>query len=328
VVNPSYYLREKGELVSPQGQQLHTEGFVSGGVETIFEAFHRVRGPQALTASIYEPLGRGADHAVLEGRNLADRARLRALTAELLRECDSRWEADGQSDVARESLVDARGVAQVIELFSRPDRAPPQCVFHELTLTDGAGHDYGPHDAGLVAALDETDRRIARVLDVIEQQGLLEETLFVVTADHGMSPQDIALRANPARHVERIGMASVVAEPMIWLRDLAVEVERASDGRTARVLVSENDALASGERLPIEGAEVLVETHGEGQPRRVAHGRTGAGGVFGFATPSDLAPDQLALVVRAEGRNPRRLRLDGRCLSLDLRAALYGRASR
>ena len=83
VVNPSYYLREKGELVSPQGQQLHTECFVSAGVETIFEAFHRVRGPEALTASIYEPLGRGADHAVLEGRNLADRARLRVLTAEL-----------------------------------------------------------------------------------------------------------------------------------------------------------------------------------------------------------------------------------------------------
>jgi hypothetical protein len=331
VVNPSYYLREKVELVSPQGQQLHTEGFVSAGVETIFEAFHRVRGPQALTASIYEPLGRGADHAVLEGRNLADRARLRVLTAELLSDCDSRWEADGQTGVARESLVDARGVAQVIELFTRPDLRAPHCVFHELTLTDGAGHDYGPHHPGLVAALDETDRRIGRVLDVVERRGLLEETVFVVTADHGMSPQDIALRANPARHVERIGMAAVVAEPMVWLRDVAVAVERANDGRTARVLVSENDPLASGERLPIEGAEVLVEAHApqaEGQPRRVAHGRTGPGGVFGFATPSDLAPDQLAVVVRAEGRNPRRLRLDGHSLSLDLRAALYGRASR
>lgn len=331
VVNPSYYLREKGELVSPQGQQLHTEGFVSGAVETIFEAFHRVRGPQALTASIYEPLGRGADHAVLEGRNLAERARLRLLTAELLGDCDPRWTADGQEGVARESLVDARGLAQVIELFTRPDLAAPHCVFHELTLTDGAGHDYGPHHPGLVAALDETDRRIGRVLDVIERRGLLEETLFVVTADHGMSPQDVSLRANPARHVERIGMAAVVAEPMIWLRDVAVTVERAHDGRTARVLVFENDPLASGERLPIEGAEVLVEAHApqaESRPQRVAHGRTGAGGVFGFATPSDLSADQLAVVVRAEGRNPRRLLLDGRSLSLDLRAALYGPASR
>jgi len=126
-------------------------------------------------------------------------------------------------------------------------------------------------------------------------------------------------------------MSAVVAEPMIWLRDLAVAVERASDGRTARVLVFENDPLPSGERPPLEGVEVWVEAHAphaEGQPRRVAHGRTGPGGVFGFATPSDLAPEQIAVVARAEGRNPRRLRLDGRSLSLDLRAVLYGRASR
>lgn len=327
VVNPSYFLREKGELASPQGQQVRTESFVSPAVETLFEAFHRVRGGQALTAAIHEPLGRGADHAVLEGRNLGQRERLRALTAELLADCDPRWEADGQRSVSRESTLDARGVAQVIDLFTRADLAPPVCVYHELALTDGAGHDYGPHDAGLEAALDESDRRVGRILDVIEARGLLEETLFVVTADHGMSPQDVSLRANPARHVERIGMSAVVAEPMIWLRDLAVEVECASDGRTARVLVSENDALPTGERPPLEGAEVIVEAHAPetpGQPRRVATGVTGPGGVFGFATPSDLAPEALAVVVRADGRNPRRLRLDGRNLAIDLREALYG----
>jgi len=286
-----------------------------------------VRGRDALTAAIHEPLGRGADHAVLEGRNLGQRERLRALTAELLADCDPRWEADGQTSVSRESTLDARGVAQVIDLFTRPDQAPPVCVYHELALTDGAGHDYGPHDPGLEAALDESDRRVGRVLDVIEARGLLEETLFVVTADHGMSPQDVGLRANPSRHVERIGMAAVVAEPMIWLRDLAVEVECAADGRTARVLVAENDALPTGERPPVEGAEVIVEAHAPGtpgQPRRVATGRTGPGGVFGFATPSDLPPASLAVVVTHEGFNPRRLRLDGRALAIDLREALYG----
>jgi len=327
VVNPSYWLREKRELVSPQGQQVRTEGFVAAGVETLYEAFHRVRGRRTLTANIYEPLGRGADHAVLEGRNLGDRARLKALTEELLVDCDPRWEAEGQASVARESVLDARGVAQVIELFTRPDLDPPHFVFHELTLTDGAGHDYGPHAAGLASALDESDRRVGRVLDVLDQRGLLDETFIVLTADHGMSPQDVALRANPARHVERIGMAAVVAEPMIWLRDVAVAVECASDGRTARVLVEENDALPSGERPAVEGALVIVEAHApgtEGQPRRVAEGRTGSGGVFGFATPSDLAPHELAVVVRAEGRNPRRLLLDGTRLAPDLRAALYG----
>lgn len=325
VVNPSYYLREKRERVSPQGQQVHTESFVSSRVETIYEAVHRVRGHRALTMNVYEPLGRGADHAVLEGRNLCDRPRVKQLTEEMLADRDPRWEREGQTAVARESILDARGVAQVAELFTRPGLEPPVLVFHELTLTDGAGHDYGPHHAGLAAALDESDRRVGRVLDLLERRGLLDGTLFVVTADHGMAPQDVSLRANPAHHVTRIGLEATVAEPMIWLRDLAVDVECAADGRTARVLVSENDALASGERPGVEGAEVIVEAHVAGAaPRRIAHGRTGPSGVYGFATPSDLAPHQQALSVRAEGFNPRRLRLDGAALALDLRAVLYG----
>jgi len=327
VVNPTYYLREKREMVSPQGQQVRTEGFSSPDVESLHEAFHRVRGPQALTAAIHAPFGRGADHAVLEGRNLGHRPRLKALTLELAADQNPRWRADGEEAVERESVLDTRGVAQVIELFTREEAPGPVFVFHELALTDGAGHDYGPHHAGLRDALDESDRRIGRVLDCLEGRGLLEETLFVVAADHGMAPQDTSLRANPARHVERIGMAARVAEPMIWLCDLAVSVERAADGRTARVLVRDADALPSGEQPPLEGAEVLVEIH-EGQAgraRELARGRTGPGGVYGFATPSDVPSERIAVVVRAEGRNPRRLRLDGERLLPDLRAALYPR---
>ena len=103
--------------------------------------------------------------------------------------------------MASEALLDARGVAQVIELFSRTDQEPPLFVYHELALTDGAGHEYGPHSEGLAAALAESDVRIGRVLSLLDEQGLFDSTLFVVSADHGMAPQDIALRANPAAHV-------------------------------------------------------------------------------------------------------------------------------
>jgi hypothetical protein len=327
VVNPTYYLREKRETVSPQGQQVRTEGFANGGVESLAEAFHRVR-PGCMTAAIHAPFGRSARHAVLEGRNLGDRARLKALTLELAADQDPRWKADGFKGVIDESVLDTRGLAQVIDLFTREDLPPPDFVYHELVLTDGAGHDYGPHHEGLRAALDESDRRIGRVLDLLSALGLFEETLFVVSADHGMAPQDVALRASPAQHVLRAGLEAVVAEPMIWLRDLAVAVERAPDGRSARVLVHENDALPSGERPALEGAEVVVEGHRAGEaPRVLARGTSGAEGVFGFATPSDLDSQQIALVVRARGFNARHVRLDGRRLALDLREALYGRAA-
>lgn len=325
VVNPTYYLREKRESVSPQGQQVRTEGFASPAVESLHEAFHRVLGPETLTAAIHAPFGRGADHAVLEGRNLGHRPRLKALTRELAADGNPRWREDGAEAVERESVLDARGVAQVMDLFTRDDLPPPHFVFHELALTDGAGHDYGPHGPGLRDALDESDRRVGRVLDLLEEVGLLDEFLFVVTADHGMAPQDVSLAANPTRQVERAGLACFVAEPMIWLHDLRVAVERAADGRTARVRVEENDALPSGERPAVEGAEVLVEIHEQGtEPRRLTRGHTGAGGVFGFGTPSEVPDDRLVVRVAKQGFNPRRLCLDGRRLALDLRHALYG----
>jgi len=308
VVNPSYYLRDRREMVSPQGQQVNTEDFASPDVESIYEAFARVRGPDCLTAAIYAPFGRGADHAVLEGRNLCDKAHLLELNGELARDEHPRWRADGHADAARESVLDTRGVAQLYDLFRRGDVRSPDCVFHELILTDGVGHDYGPHSEGLR-----------------DEQGRLDETLFVVTADHGMAPQDVSLAANPARQVLRAGLRAQVADGMIWLLDVALEVERASDGRTGRVTVRAADALPSGERPAVPGARVrVVAEHGGAGTEVIAEGRTGPDGVFGFGTPAEIPSHALRVHVEAEGWSPRSVRMDGRPIAPDPREALYG----
>ena len=323
VVNPSYYVRERRETVSPQGLQIGTERFANPAVESLYEAFHRVH-PGDLTAAIHAPFGRSARHAVLEGRNLCDRAAVKALTAEFAPAMHPRW-ADEHPSVAGESLLDTRGLAQVVELVGRGREAAPRFVYHELALTDGAGHEYGPHSDGLRDALDETDRRIGVVLDLLVEQGLFDETLFVVTADHGMAPQDVTLAANPTAQVLDAGLAAVVAEPMIWLLDVAIDVERKPDGRTGRVAVSELDADEHGERPAVADAEVVVEAHLPGrEPRLIARGRTDERGLFGFPTPSDVPTAGLVVAVRARGRNPRHLRLDGSALGVDLVAALYG----
>ena len=326
VVNPTYYLRDLRQTVSPQGVSMGTEVYANTAVESIYEAFHRAH-PACMTAAIHAPFGRSAKHALLEGRNLCDRSRVKALTAEFAADMNPRWSVEHQS-VAGESVLDTRGMAQVAELFTRTDQPAPLFVYHELAVTDGAGHEYGPHSAGVADALDETDRRIGRVLALLDHLGLFEETLFVVSADHGMAPQDVALRANPTAHVLDAGLAAIVAEPLIWLLDLAVVAERAADGRTGRVIVCDNDADPSGEQRPFEGAEVIVEAHLEGHAARViAQGPTDPNGRFGFATPSDVASEQIAVSVRASGRNPRHLLLDGTRLTFDLRRALYPRLS-
>lgn len=327
IVNPAYFLRDRREAVAPQAQGMMTESFLGAGVETLYEAFRRVGGEQTLTAAIHEPQGRGAVHAALERRVVGPRDRLKVLTQECLTQIHPRYEQEGKEGVVREAMLDARGLAQVLVLFDDPAHEPPAFVAHELAMTDGAGHDYGPHGEGLRTAIEETDARLGRILDLLEAKGLSDSTLFIFTADHGMAAQDISLAANPARHPERIGMKTITAEPMIWLRDLAVAVEPSPDGRTARVTVLDNDAAGVGEEVPVVGAEVLVNLHPQGapgEPALVARLTTNEAGIAGFATPADVPRHQLTVAIRHPEYNPRHLRLDGSNLAIDLRHVLYG----
>jgi hypothetical protein len=312
VINPAYYLRAERELATPQGLIFETEHFLGDGVETLYEAFRRARG--AFTAAINAPQGRGADHASLERRLVCDRSRLRAETPKYVAALSPRWQEDGHEDVYREAVADARGMAQLELLLERDP--PPEFVYHEFALTDAAGHAYGPHSEALRQALDDTDARIGQVLDMLRTRDLLDGTLFVVTSDHGMAYQDVSLRANPARHLERIGMRCVTAEPMIWLRDLRVEVRRAADGRTARVAVYDADPTPGGEHRPVGGARVDAVDRPD---RKFASVVTDASGAAALATPPDVPSERIALAVHHDGFNPRHLTLDGRSLAPDPR---------
>lgn len=325
IVNPTYYLRETREVVTPQGQQFDTAKFLGDGVETLYEAFHRVfgdwRGAEgAFTASIHEPCTRGADHATLERRVIGDRDRLRQETLKCAGDTLPKWLEDDQKGAHTESVVDGRGVAQAIVLYSDPDHPPPAFMFHEITLTDGVGHDYGPHSDGERAALDETDVRVGRVLAALEAQGLFESTLFVITTDHGMAPVDASMKANQVRAVTDAGMKAIIPDPLVYLIDMAIDITVHEDGRTALVEVLANDADASGERPPVAGASVTLVGR---EATVLAQASTDDGGTCGLPVPPDASPDELYVTIEHSDYNPRRLRLDGTAVRPDLRALLY-----
>ena len=325
IVNPTYYLRDRREVVTPQGQQFDTAKFLGDGVETLYEAFHRVFGSWdgrtgAFTASIHEPCTRGADHATLERRVVGDKGRLREWTQRVAGDTSAKWLEDDQKGAHGESVVDGRGVAQAIVLYTDETHPPPKFMFHELTLTDGVGHDYGPHSEGQRLALDETDVRVGRVLDALQAAGLYDDTLFVVTTDHGMAAVDAALKATQVRAIVDAGMKAVAPDPLIYLIDMAVTVTAHEDGRTAMVEVAANDADTSGERPPVRGADVTLSAHGA---KVLARATTDSGGTCGLALPVDVAPDDLYVTVHHEDFNPRHVRLDGTPVVEDIRALLY-----
>lgn len=323
IINPAYYLRSEKRSVAPQAEGMLTERFLGSAVETLYEVFGRVSRGSAVTAAIHEPQGRGAGHAPLEQRLLTPKDRLKALTPELVAEIDPQHADAGKDNVSREAHLDARGVAQVMTLFDVAEDAIPSFVAHEFAMTDGAGHDYGPHSEGLRAAIAETDRRLGRVLRMLDARGLFESTVFIFTSDHGMAAQNVSLAANPARHLERRGMRVITHEPMIWLQDLGVELVVAGDRRTARVEVFDLDRGLAAERWPVEGVEVSVRTV-EDTAATLARGKTNALGVFGFGIPADLPASSIVVSVRHDEFNARHLRLDGTSVAIDPRDVIYG----
>lgn len=322
IVNPTFHLREHRETVPIQGNIFEMEHHLNPDVETLYEMFKRVLGSDAITASIHEPQSRGADHAVFERRILGDKARLKALTQEMSAEVSPRWMADKLPGMHREEIVDVRGMAQVLNLFDHCGANHPVLVAHEFVLTDGAGHDYGPHHDGLREAIYRTDRRIGRIFAMLRERGLFDSALFVLTSDHGMAAQRVELKANPACEPAEAGIKGVFAEPMIYLRDLAVACERARDLRSLRVLVTDNDRLPDGVHPPVAEARVTVLARDE---RPIGEALTTQSGSAAFATPANLSDAQLTVRIEHPNFNSRTVTGDGTPIRPDLKKLLYGK---
>ena len=330
IVNPTYHLRETKETITPQGMLWGTGHFLGDGAETFYEAVHRVRGKWdpatkqgAVTASINEPCSRGAGHATLERELLVSAEAIRAVVHENKEDTNPRWKAEGHEELYRTSGGDMQGMAQALLLFDNDEIPPPTFTYHEFSLTDSVGHDYGPHSDGIRDALIETDKRLSKILSLLDRKGLFDSTLFVVTTDHGMAPIDTDLAADQVQAVPNAGIKSVVTAPLVYLIDMDISVAAAPDGRTVRVTVIDNDGNASGEKAAVGGARVEVSLGA----RVVAESKTDAHGVAGLPLPADLDPVDLVVTVHHDDFNTRHLWLNGENVVDDPRQRLYGNSS-
>ncbi|MCH8064963.1 MAG: alkaline phosphatase family protein [Chloroflexi bacterium] len=327
LVNNNYYIRETRELVSPYDERFETAKYLGDEVETLHEALHRAFGAWqghegAFTAAIHEPCSRDADHTVLERRTIGDRDRLRAVTREAAPDSNERWGDEGYERLAQSSMIDNRGIAQAIVLFTDDTHPPPIFTYHQFMTTDGAGHDFGPHHEVQREALDEVDRRIGRILRTLEERGLFDSTLFIIAADHGMAAVDTELAADQISLLARDGFKAVTTECWAYLLDMAVEIDKLDNG-VVGVTVRHNDADTSGEHPPV--ADVSVKLSGR-DDRELARARTGADGVIELSLPADVPMDDIVVTVQHDDFNLRHLRLDGTSIAPDLRELLYGAA--
>ncbi|MEZ5115089.1 MAG: alkaline phosphatase family protein [Candidatus Nanopelagicales bacterium] len=82
------------------------------------------------------------------------------------------------------SAIDLLGLAQVTGLMASPDDAP-LLTWWSSYVTDAAHHAGGPYSAVAEAGLRDADARLGLLLDHLQRVGLLDDTLVLLTADHG-----------------------------------------------------------------------------------------------------------------------------------------------
>ncbi|MCU1590541.1 MAG: putative Nucleotide pyrophosphatase, partial [Frankiales bacterium] len=94
------------------------------------------------------------------------------------------------TDYSWATAVDASGLDQVLGLWR--EGTPPALLWWNTTLTDSGHHAGGPGSDIARAALRDADTRLGVFLDLLEERGLVDDTVVLLTADHGMEGADPA----------------------------------------------------------------------------------------------------------------------------------------
>ncbi|HYN36432.1 MAG TPA: alkaline phosphatase family protein [Actinomycetota bacterium] len=281
IVNNRFYIREEKKFEEPINSSstehplfTFSSALLSPDIETLHEAVHRTYGDwtepdgpgsdKAYTASVNEPSSRGADYATLEpDQSFPNPASYIAtenpseLAADTTQSC-----AEANDGYLTESTLDHIGQTQARRVYEDTAQHPlPKYLINNFTLTDGAGHTFGPHTECTRAAYHDADRRLARIVGAMKDAGVYGETLIVVTGDHGMENQNLDRRGLPSdfeTQLNEAGIDHVMADWQVYL--LTVDVQSSttnfteSQPESSTFTVTDDD---TGE--PVEGALVTIQ---------------------------------------------------------------------
>jgi hypothetical protein len=173
----------------------HACDLLRPGVSTVFEACHDLA-----TASVNEPIDRGADYSTFELIRQAGPADgAKSMRSALPPPEDDPYATQefvaADPDYAWSTQVDAFGLEQVTGLL-QDSAGPPALLWWNTTLTDTGHHGGGPYSAEARAAMRDADARLGVALEILERRGLLESTTILLTADHGSEAADPGCRGD------------------------------------------------------------------------------------------------------------------------------------
>jgi phosphonoacetate hydrolase len=176
-----------------------TAEWLRPGAPTVFELVRAAR-PDALTASVNEPVDRGAGYStmqVIRDTGATDGA---TRLASALPDPAGSPHLSNRADLANgyyawATQVDDAGLDQIVSLWSRPASAP-LLTWWSSSVTDAGHHCGGPRSEIARDSLRDADHRLGAFLDHLDRLGVADEVLVLLTADHGFEGADPDCRGN------------------------------------------------------------------------------------------------------------------------------------
>lgn len=295
LIDNGFYEREAASVFEPIAELFSTEKYVASAhpglpVETLHEAVLRSFGgvwdqaenPEGvLTASLNDPSTRGAAIATLE-RRLPD-GYVVPEAADELELGGETWTYPEADLLDAEGLLDNSTLTNAYGLFiSNPDRGIPipRYTIINLSATDGGGHAAGPHgDHERDDVIPRTGFRVQVLIEILKEAGIYDDTLIVLTADHGMELKDPNLRGFYLSGLPAdIGI--VHDRDFVYIKQVRVEhTPIPAAGGAVTFTVSDIDGSAPLNLLP--DAVVIVES-GEDE---LARGSTDVEGMVTLELP-------------------------------------------
>ena len=196
IVHNAYYDRATGEQVLPNSTEWwhRATELLRPGTTTVFQRV-AAADPAAFTACVDEPVDAGAGYSTFD---LIRASAGGTGTGSLITSLPSAEDdplatvehVRASADYRWASQVDAAGLEQVLGLWRAAE--PPRLTWWNTTLTDSAHHAGGRGSSIARAGLVDSDRRLGVWLDLVEERGLLDDVVVLLTADHGMQSADPA----------------------------------------------------------------------------------------------------------------------------------------
>ena len=275
IVGNAFFEREVNAEFNPISDLFETDRYFGSAhkglpVETFHMTLHRNFGAYdedsqtgTLTASLNDPSNFGADLAPLERRTPSGFDS--PGSTETLTVGDEVYELPPADLEDFEALADNSTVILFHELMLSGTVPLPKYTIMNFSSSDGAGHGNGPHGDQTRLVIERIDKRMGILLAILEEAGILDETMIVLSSDHGMELTDNNRGGSSSDLLRNRGFKFRHIGPFVYFNTLSITVDsdELNIGEFAEIEVT---LLNSDDLSPVRNGIIDFSEGAEGEP--------------------------------------------------------------